>query len=122
MFRKKPAKNNCCWIRIGHSKAKARRCSRRTALPISNRRRSWNSSRAHLGDWLLLQKEFCGLNPAVGVEPVLHNVVAEKVGQREQAHSLMVNHPGCNQIVTGPAARAGRSEEHTSELQSLRHL
>ncbi len=46
-----------------------------------------------MGDWLLLQQEFRGPHSPVGVKPTLHNVVAKKVCQSEQAHSLMVNHP-----------------------------
>src|SRR5580658_318898 len=57
---------------------------------------------AHMGDWLLLQEEFCGPHAPIGVKPALHNVVAKEVGQREEAHSLVVNHPGSNDLTTSP--------------------
>lgn len=35
-----------------------------------------------VGDRFLLQEEFGGLHSPVGVEPALHNVVAEKIRER----------------------------------------
>jgi hypothetical protein len=71
--------------------------------------RSWQTQRtlsgARLGDRLFLQKKFCGLHSPVGVKPALDNVVAHKICQRKQTHSLMVNHPGLDQFALGPSTR-----------------
>ena len=64
-----------------------------------------SSDVAGAGDWLLLQQEFGGLHSPVGVKPALHNVVAQKVCQSEQAHALMVHHPRSDKFTTGPWKR-----------------
>jgi len=53
-------------------------------------------SHGYVGDWAFLQQKFGGLYSAVTMEPPLHDIIAEEVGQREQAHSLVMNHPRSN--------------------------
>ena len=59
-----------------------------------------NSHGPHMGDRFFLQKQFCGLHPAVRMKPALNNVVTEKISQRQQAHSLVMNHPRPDQLAT----------------------
>src|ERR1035437_10179676 len=63
---------------------------------------------AHVGDRLLLQQEFRGLQLPGGVKPLLHNVVAKRIGQSEQAHSLMVHHPRPDDLTTRAVEAAAR--------------
>src|SRR5262245_64518785 len=59
---------------------------------------------------------------AIG-DRVQERAAAEDVGVvADQEQTAAVAHPGFDGIDLGRRVRCGRSEEHTSELQSLRHL
>ena len=58
---------------------------------------------SHLGDRFLLKEKLCRLYAAVGMKPALDNIAAKEIGEREQAHPLMVNHPGTHQLVAWTA-------------------
>ena len=55
--------------------------------------RWWILQRDELGH-ALLEQEIGGLNPRVGMETLLHRRSVQDVVEREQAHALMVGHPG----------------------------
>src|SRR5262245_63149827 len=65
------------------------------------------------------------LGPVLAVHRRQDGVGARLHRQMQEGHQLVIVAMGQNQVVTHVAGMAGgvaRSEEHTSELQSLRHL
>src|SRR5580692_2866180 len=54
---------------------------------------------ADVGDRLLMQQQLGGLYARITVEPALYNAIEKIIGNREQAHALVMGHPATHQLV-----------------------
>ena len=61
---------------------------------------------AEVGYGLFVEQEGGGLHAAVGVEPALDYVVTEEIAHGEQAHALVMGHPGADDLAARPAEAA----------------
>jgi hypothetical protein len=51
---------------------------------------------ADMANRLLMQQQFRGLHAWITVEPSLYHTIVEEVGDREQAHALVMSHPAAH--------------------------
>ncbi|TPW00718.1 MAG: Uncharacterized protein FD124_3953, partial [Alphaproteobacteria bacterium] len=65
--------------------------------------RRMRKERRGLGN-ALLEQQHDGLEQAIGLEAPLHRAVEQQIGQREQAHALMVSHERAHHRIRLPAA------------------
>src|SRR5215472_12269839 len=101
----------------------------RTSIRALSCRRNptWQVSSTNDGHRLLLKQQFCCLHASIAMEPFLHSVFLKKIRYREQAHSLMVNHPAFHQLVRMPKSAPGKAivgrfvESITPEPSQLGH-
>src|SRR5580704_1983512 len=66
---------------------------------------------ANVGRRFLLQQQFRGLHSRVAMKPVLHDIMVQEIGYREQAHALVMGHPAAHQFVAAKPGTGSRGME-----------
>ena len=69
------------------------------------------SARGHVTHGFFVQQEFGSLDSGMGMKPLMHHAIGEKIGNRKEAHPLVVRHPAANQFKGMPPAMFARGGE-----------
>src|ERR1700685_279144 len=75
---------------------------------------------ADVGNRFLMQQQLRGLHARITMEPPLHNAIVEEVGNREQAHALVMSHPATHQFVAMMLGMMAGSGEVRGFVKSIR--